>query len=647
MEIKIYPEVQNDQSGKGKIVNWQDLMSEEDFRIGKYYNNLYLTRQAEIMENKEYWDELNDLYACYREAFSDDDDYPNNFFPIITPCVEGQVASIIEGGIEFSHATSNPAHTQYMVQYDAASEFARRQNRYMDHFKDFTRKYDLYGTACITPSWEKRFAVVKGKPVGFPRLMVCPLLSVIVDGRIKDVKDVQYAEYIIHEIGFQTLQWAREEYKNEPNGDELVNNLTLGYNRYEGKNPDQSVDDSYSFTLLHVWTRSNEQHNLQLIEMDSNGFVLRKSDPSEPYYKYTENEYPFYFSRMMPVDGEFYGHGDGTLLKKLQEGLNNLVDEMELACRFSAQPKIIVDPKAKMALDQLTSNPADIAIATNPRENIMILQAAGINPVVIQMIQLIRSFAPEATRFAQIMTGNQQGVSATATQINSQMMQGQVGINDKKSDIARAMEWTDRYCLKLCMQYWTKPFWSTLGHDFASNNTYVDPKGMLKAPSAIPVTAGVLEKTNRKFGFLGGLFGRGKVKEDLARGEDNELIYTDIDFDTNVYIGRGISKDKTSMHNILMSLAGVLLRNAQGQPVGVISPKRWIELEEQALGMKLTSEEDDQPELENTTFDQAALTGMNPISGNGTLQRPQYTPPENLQSTVPTVAGGDNRKLSM
>lgn len=640
MEVRAYAEIQNDQSGTNGIKNWQDFMSEQDFRTGKYYNNLYLTRQGEIMEWKEYWDELNDLYACYREACTDDDDYPNNFFPIITPCVEGQVASIIEGGIEFSHHTCNPAHTSYMVQYDAASEFARKQNRFMDHFKDYTRKYDLYGTSCITPSWEKRFAVVKGKPVGFPRLMVCPLLSVIVDGRIKDVKDIQYAEYIIHEIGFQTLAWARQEY-----GDEVADNITLGYNRYEGKNPDESVDDSYSFTLLHVWTRSNEYNNLQLIEMDSNGFILRKSDPSEPYYKYVENEYPFYFSRMMPVDGQFYGHGDGTLLKKLQEGLNNLVDEMELGCRFSAQPKIIVDPKAKMALDQLTSNPADIAIANDPKNNIMILQAAGVNPIVIQMITLIRSFAPEATRFAQIMTGNQQGVSATATQINSQMIQGQVGINDKKSDIARAMEWTDRYCLKLCMQYWDKPFWSTLGYDYTSSNTFVDPLGMLKAPSAIPVPSGVQERASKRNGFLGGIFGRSKVKEDLARDDKGKLIYTDIDFDTTVYIGRGIARGKTDTYNILMGLAGVLLRNTNGQPVAAITPKRWIELMEQTLGMKLRAADEEDQDLEGMAFDQQALTGMNPIGNNNVVQKPQQVPPENLQATVPQVAGGDNRKL--
>jgi len=634
-EIQTYAEKQNDQRG---IQAWQDLMTDEEFEMGKYYSDLYSQRQAEISKNKDYWDRLWELYGCQRDAVSDDEDYPNNFFPIITPCVEGQTASIIEGGIEFSHATNNPGQSQFMVQYDAASEFARRQNRFLDYFKDYTRKYDLIGTACITPAWENRFAVVKGKPVGFPKLTVCPLLSVMVDGRIKDVKDIQYAEYIIHEIGFQTLGWAKRTY-----GEDKGNAISIGYNRYEGTDPDESLDDSYSFILLHVWTRSNEPGNLQLIEMTSDGFVLRYSDPKEPYYTYVENEYPFYFSRMMPVEGQFYGHGDGTLLKKLQEGLNNLMDEMELACRFSAQGKVIVDPKGKMGVDQLTSNPADIAVCNNPNENIKVLQAMGINPVVIQMIQMIRDFAPEATRFAQIMTGNQQGVSATATQINSQMMQGSVGINDKKSDIARAMEWTDRYCLKLCMQYWDKPFWSNLGHDYAASRTFVDPQSMIKGPSAIPARNDVVEKIEKRSNIFK-FFKRNKQQTDLAKDDKGELIYTDIDFDTKVFIGKGIARGKTDMYNILMGLAGVLLKTAQGGVIPAITPERWIELMEETLGIKLRTETEE-GSLENAMFDQQALTGMNPVGNNNTVQKPQQVQPENLQSTVPAVAGGDNRNI--
>lgn len=633
MEVKIWPEIQNDISG---VSRWKNHQTEEEYRTGSYYNNLYLTRQGEITQHKELWDRLEELCACQRAAVDDDDDYPNNFIALITPCIEGQVASIIEGDIEFTHQTDNPAHRSYMVQYNAASEYARRKNHFIEHFKDYTRQYDKLGNAVITPSWESGFGKVKGKPSGFPRLTVCPLLSVLVDGRIKDVKDLQYAEYIIHEIGFQTLSWARKEY-----GDEKADALCRGYNRYDGENPDQSYDDQFSFTLLHVWTRNNEQGNLQLIEMDSQGFVLRISDPSKPYYKYVDNEYPFFFSRMIPVVGQFYGYGDGVILKGQQETLNNLMDEVELAARFSAQSKIIVDPRAKMGLEQLTSNPADIATCLNPRENIMVLTPTGLNPIVIQMIQAIRSMAPETTRFAPIMTGNQSGVSATATQINSQMMQGQVGINDKKSDIARAMEWVDRYCLKLCMEYWDKPFWSTLGYNYSDNATFVDPTDMLKAPSAVPVTMATVEKTQKKPGLLQRMFGKSNVKNDLARTAEGELIYTDIDFDTKVYIGRGINKNSTSLFNILNSLAGTILIYPDGHKEQAIDPDLYIEAMEQLVGMKMRNDDIDvQPN--KPVFDQSALTSMNPIGDNNVIQKQQQIP-EGLMQNVPQQPSGDSR----
>lgn len=632
MQVDIWAEKQDKQNG---INNWRSMMTDEEYRTGLYYLNKYMLRKADVNANKELWDRIEELCACQRDPDEDDPDYPNNVVPIITPVVEGQVASIIEGNIEISHATDNPAHESMMCKYDAASDYVRRKNRFIDHMKDFTREYDKIGNAIITPSWEDGFGVVKGKPRGFPRLTVCPPLTVLVDGRIKDSKDLQYAEYIIHEIGFQTLSWARREY-----GDEKADCLAAGYNWYQGENPDVSTDDQYSFTLLHVWTRNNKQGNLQLIEMDANGFVLRMSDPSKPYYKYVDNEYPFYMARMIAIVGQFYGYGDGQILMKAQEAINNLTDEMELACRFSAQPKVIVDPRAKMGADQLNSNPADIAVCNNPRENIMVLQAQGINPVVIQAIKWIKEYAPEAVRFSPLMTGNQQGVSATATQINSQMIQGAVGINDKKSDIARAMEWVDRYCLKLCMEYWDKPFWAVIGNDY-KNAQFIDFKEMMKAPAAVPVTQSVRARLDKMRNMFRGA-SKKKPNMDIARDDNGEIIYTDIDFDTKVYIGKGISRGKTDVYNILMGLAGTMLTLPDGRRMMAISPERWTELMEQTLGMKLKSENEE--DMQGAQFDPASITGQNPVGNNQTVQKPQQTP-EALMQNVPQVAGRDNRKL--
>lgn len=631
MEVKIFEEKQNEQTGFSR---WRELVTDEQYERGMYYLNKYVLRQSEISQLKAGWDRIEELCACQRDPDPDDEYYPNNFIAIITPAVEGQVASIVEGDIEYSHVTNNPAHSHYMVQYDAASEYARRKNRSLEYWKDYVRQYEKLGNSIMAVSWEEGFSYVKGKPVGFPKLTVCPLLSVIVDGRIKDVKDVQYADYIIHEIGFQTIMWAREEY-----GDEKADAIVKGQNRYDGENPDVSNDDSDTFVLLHVWTRMNKQRNLQLIEMDANGFILRESDPSQPYYKYSENEYPFVFSRMIPITGQFYGYGDGALLIGIQQFQNNLADEVELACRFSAQAKLAIDPRAQINPDDLNSNPADIIVCPNPGDNIKILNAPGINPIVTQTMQENEQRAQRITRFNDIMSGNQQGVSATATQINAQTALGQVGISDKKSDIARAMEWVDRYSLKLCMQYWDKPFWATLGHNYQE---YIDMNEMRSAPSAVPTPASTRDKIRKGFkDFMGRLVS--PLKNDLAKDKDGNLIYTDIDWDTRVYIGKGIAKDSTTMYNILQGLAGTLMLDENGIQKQVIDFKVWQQAMEQLLGFKLTAPDNGEGMMLQPQFDVNSITGQNPIGETAAVQKPQQTP-ENLINTMPQMSGGDNRK---
>jgi len=628
MSTLVYEEVQEEQVSSG---DWKGLVTDAQYERGQYYSDLYNTRSGEISRNKNLWDRLVELYACQRLPDERDPDYPNNFIPLLTPTVEGQVASIIEADIEFTHVTDNPAHRAFMPKYDAASQYFRRKNKFMLHFKDFTRTYDLLGNCWITPCWENSLTNSSNRPNGFPRLIVPPLLSVMVDGRIKDYKDLQYAEYIIHEIGFQTIGWARKQY-----GDEKANALTVGYNRYDGENPDISVDDSKSFMLLHVWTRNNPQNNLQLIEMDSAGFILRESDSSKPYYKNVDNEYPFYFCRMIPIVGQFYGYGDGQILKPMQECVNNLVDELELAARFSAQSKILVDPKAKMDGDQINSDPSQPAICVDPNGNVRVLQGGGINPVVVTMIEFLLREAQRATRFSDIMTGNQQGSSATATQINSQMLQGSVGINDKKSDIAQTMEWVDRYCLKLCLEKWDKPFWASLGHNYSQ---YIDPVELGRAPAVVPLTnAKMNEHLERAKGNSN--YRIPTIEE--VYDETDELVMSDIDFDTKVIMSSDIPRGKNDQYNILLGLAQMQVLGANGQVQPLITPKRLKELLEQILGFKLQTEGEEVDEFAGTIA--PTVSQINPVGAGGTVQTPTAIP-SNLMGTVPQTPGGDQRGL--
>jgi len=607
------------------------FMTEEQKLRGEYYLEEYRLRKAEVDKYYEEWYEIEKLYACNRDPVASDPSFPLSFIPLITPVVEGQVASMMESGVEYTHVTDVPSHQPMMLKLDAASDYIRRKQRAPQFFKDYARYYDLLGNCWLSISWEKDFSKSKTKPSGFPRLNVPPLRTVFADGRIKDYKDLQYSEYIIQEIGFVPIYWARKEY-----GDEKAEAISSGSYEYQGSNPDTSYDDSKSFTLLHVWTRTNEEGNLQLIEMDTNGFILRESDSSKPYYEGVDNEYPFWFGRMIPQLGQFYGFGDGKILKPMQETVNNLADELELAARFSAQTKIVVDPKAKMDVDQLDSDPSTFAIAENPHQNILQLQAGGVNPVVQSMIEFLLREAQRVVRFSDVMTGQAQAASSTATAINSQLVQGSVGIKDKKSDISQAMEWADRYSLKLCLKKWSKPFWAKLATDYSE---FIDPQMIGTAPAAMPTSS----KTVEKILNLPNLDPSKIPAFEEVRDKNGNIVMQDIDFDVRVVLGNGIPKGRTDMYNILLGLAQMQVMDENGQVKPLITAKRLKEMMEQTLGMKLTTSG------EEFAAKQAQIippTAINPVGQGGAVQVPTGVA-ENLMGTVPQMPNMDSRKVQI
>lgn len=612
-----------------------DIMTAEQIERGQYYMEKYNTRRGEVDMYREEFDEILKAYACERDPDPEDPNYPNNFIPLITPVVEGQVAAMMENDVDFVYTTNNPAHQMYMPKIETASAYCRHWNKAQQHYKDFTRLYDVLGCAWMTVVWEESTSKRKDRPSGYPRIVIPSIMSVLVDGRIKDYKDLQHAEYIIHEIGFQDILWARSEY-----GDEKANAIATSTNRYDGEGTESSHDDVDSFLLLHVWTRNNKQKNLQLIEMDANGLILRESDPSKPYYGMVDNEYPFYFARMIPRNGKFYGYGDGKILLYMQKLINHLADEMELAARFNAQPKAFIDPRSNMDLDQYDSDPSHPIMCENPHQTVYMLQGQGINPVVSQMIQFLLDQAQRATRFSDIMSGTQRGVSATATQISGQLSQGAVGIKDKASDIQNAMAWCDRYCMRLCLEQWTIPFWVGKFKGAAGDKEvaeFIDLSGISKISAVIPKERykdGKRQKTAKG------------VNYEAIIDDNGEPILVDLDYDVTVKLAAGIPKGKNDLFNQILSLMQIqVVDPATGRPVPFLTLDIARQKMAQIIGFEL---ETDAPKTEPEPM-LANAGQINPLGADGNVAMPQgsqvRTQPDNLASTVPMSM--DSRGLQL
>lgn len=626
-------EIDEDKDLQKGNVDYSALMTPHQRKRGDFYSQQYFIRRGEVDDaNREEWEELTKMYNCERDPVPDDPDFPCSVMPVLTPTIEGQTASMMESKTDFKHVSNNPAQRVFMRKYDAASSYYRPKSRYQQHMKDFTRGYLLYGTSWVTIGWEPGFSKNKYRPNGHPQIVVPGIGSILVDGSIKDVKDLQYARYIIQEQGNVPISWIRSEY-----GDKYADAVLAGFNG-SGNSDDNEVsyDDTTTTMLLHVWTRTNKYKNLQLIEMDANGLILKQSDASKPYYKFVDNEYPFYAVRMIPRFGQFYGMGDGVILRPIQDTVNKLTDELILAARFSAQPHLFIDPSAKVAEGQVTSNPADIIYAKDPKNNVYPVQGMGLNQVVMQTIQYFMQVAQQATRFSPIMTGNQSGVSATATQINGQLSQGSVGIRDKKTDISTAMEWADMYALKLCLQYWDKPFWASFGED---TSEFLDMESMSQLPTAVPTTAESIDKMMQEQ-----TDGGTPTLPDYYETIDGVI---DPDFETQVIIGEAIPKGGTEMYNILLGLAQIQILNKDtGAVEPLITPAKMRQAMEDILGMKLKTDKEEFDNLKETFITQA-MGSLNPVGQNGIVQNTQSAPPENLQATVPQMPSGDSRQVQI
>jgi hypothetical protein len=364
--------------------------------------------------------------------------------------------------------------------------------------------------------------------------------------------------------------------------------------------------------------------------MDSTGFILRQSDPSKPFYLCVDNEYPFYFARMIPKLGSFYGHGDGKILKYMQNLINQLADEMELAARYNAQTKVFIDAeKADLRLEEFDSDPSHPIVCNNPHQNVFPMPGQGISNVIPTMIQFLLDQAQRATRFSDIMTGTQQGVSATATQISGQLTQGSVGIKDKASDLQNAMAWCDKYCLKLCLEKWDIPFWVSKFGGQADDVEFIDMQEMNKVSPVVPATgAKIMERLNLKRKNP-----KAKtVKYDVVKGKPAGML----DFDVTVKLAAGFPKGKNDQFNQLTSLLQLtMIDPTTGQPQPFVDIDIARAKMEEIIGFKLSNDSmstKPQPVMANGG-------AINPLGASGEVTMPQgsnvSTQPSNLMGTVP------------
>lgn len=565
-----------------------DLMTEEEQERVSYYIKKYEDGKSKLQEKVEEWEEIHEAYKGER---TDTVNYgePNPVaVNIMISQIEGQVSSMMTNNITGTYKGIGYSDQKFARTAGIVGDFILKQNDAKGLVKLAGRRYVSFGNAMLTAYWDEDGM----DSFGLPRIEALKPGTLIIDDKIDDIsKDLQRADYLIHEVGSRSIMWARRKF-----GDEIADAIKLGNN-----DPDfnyRDTDNEESFTYLRVWTRNNEQENLQLLEISLCGILMSESETSSPFYTNVFNRYPFFIAGLYKDESDSYYFGDGKILLPIQKYINKLYDELLLAIKFSSQGRTYADPGSKLNPNEFAeADPSKLLFATNPSHTIKESRGMGINEAVIAILRQLFDKVQETTRFSSLMTGNDPGRHMTATQAGIQMQQGITGIDDKKSDLSKVLGDALNYSLGLCMQFWdgAKAFRVADNDD---DFEWVDARQFKNIPEMVPSDSDYkdnFKKTNPSAKDLPEFM---QLNIENEKGE-KEGATKQIELDVNVNIGEGLPNNKIALYNMVLSLSQIqLIDEVTGQPRPLIGLQQFRKMVESYLGIKIEDNEDERQMFE-------------------------------------------------
>lgn len=596
-----------------------ELMDDEQQKRVAFYLEKYEQGKAKMQERLDEWEEI---HRAYKGERTDTVNYgePNPVaVNILLSQIEGQVSSMMNNNITGTYKGIGYSDQKFARTAGIVGDFILKQNDAKGLTKIAGRRYIQFGNTILTANWDAD----ELNGFGLPKIECPKLGTVIIDDKIDDIsKDLQRADYIIHEIGSRSIMWARRKF-----GDDIADAIQLGNNAPDFDYKD--TDDDESFTYIRVWTRNNEQENLQLLEISLCGILLSESEPTSPYYKHVFNRYPFFIAGLYKDESDSYYFGDGKALLPMQKLINKLYDEIILAVKFSSQGRTYADPSSQLNPAEFAeADPSKVIYAKNPTQAIRTERGVGLNEVVLSLLMQIMDKVQETTRFSSLMTGNDPGRAMTATQAGIQMQQGVTGIDDKKADLSKCLGDALNYSLGLCMEFWTaaKAFRVADNED---DFEWIDTRQLTNIPEMIPASSEFISN------FKEINPNSEETPEYMQLDVEGEGATKQIELDVIVNIGEGLPNNKIALYNMVLSLSQIVLMDeVTGQPRPLIGFKQFKSMVETYLGIRIEDNQDEYEAYQQLQQERdmlAAQMGMEPQG----QQAPQGPNPMNINPNIP------------
>lgn len=584
-------EVGQSQWRQDKNVLRQELMTDEEMYFVNCAIDILNHNVSSMGEHYANWEEIEKYYGNKQEDMIK---MPNRKINIINASIEGMVSQLVDREISCVTKGVGPEDMSFAKTAGIGIKWILRQNKINKKVAIAERRKVKFGHYCYRVSFNHSYA----GGFGLSEIYPIPLNKVFIDNKIKDELRIQEAEYIA-----ETISLGRE-YAKEVYGLEKANTIDYGYLEHRDNGVFEEAfsepDDESAWVLILWW--SKYEGKLRLREFSACGVLLydshkpgtRKDNQIDygyehkSYYKYVNDWYPYFFSTKYPVEGDFYGFGDGWLLLPLQKMINEFYDKISIQMRPNL---ILIDKHSGVNVETFDTEDSFSPVlfdggAVGGGLPVHVARWGEIGPEIYRLLENIQTEAQRVIRYSNIMTG--QGQSAdTATEAAIQQQQGNSHISFEKGNSELVLADVIRYALGLQMEF-SKTGKSLRIADDKEEYEWVDFRNFANIPVMMPSTSKYQNDYRENNPDA-------EIPKYQILEEKGKAVTKNLDLDLEISIGSGLPKNPAFLWSMLEKLSQMLIvdtEEAQPIPKPAINWREFRDFMKTFLGIPINSDEE-------------------------------------------------------
>lgn len=581
-----------------------------------------------MMQNKyTQWETEETAYGSDQELIQG---LPNSRMNIINAAIEGEVSQIVNPNQAITCKGVSPEDDEFSEWARISLDWAFLKNKLFKKLKEHERSRNKFGSAWFKVVWNEGFAGGQG----LPDIKLPPLNKVFIDSKVTSYLDLQDAEYICETINLS------KSYAIATYGESKASLIDYGMNLYRDNGvfqEDLSSMDERHWTLIQWWSKPDGILRLQefsacgILLYDSHKEGTRKTQDKnskknpKSYYRYVNNNYPYFFTIKYTKQGDFYGFGDAKLLIPLQNAINEMWDKI----RIQMRPDIIlIDVNAGIDISTFDDNSFNPYYFDGAKVRNVPIHSVAWGKLAADVWKFLDSVHQEAQRiirFSDIMTG-QRGNSQTATEAAIQQSQGNSHADTEKPVIESTLADVALYMLALMMEFFKGAKAFRIPGDKVQYE-WVDFKKMTEVPALIPATP------EYKDSFKAANPGAPTPEWSHVKDEKGNPMTKSVELDIEVSIGSGLPKNKAFLWQMIEKLSQLMsVDTSSGQPVQkpLLDYKELREFIKTYLGIPIQNDDDMEKFMEEFRIKQQQQPNQSNLTAGTMNQSMQTQSPDSM-----------------